>query len=245
MTKEELVNFQWPGVGGRHRVQHCGASKSMLLRRDGPFGTAKCFRCGEYGRILLTSTPADLLKPQPKLEQVFAPALSQDYSTGHLVWLAKAGLVPSDIPGLYITQSGDLAIPGRGGVLVRLFREGPKYLRDRRGMVVEYGQPDEEHGILYVVEDPLSAMRLALAGGHAVALLGTHMEPAVEARILEIHPRKLICWADPDPHGLHAMRKVAKTFGHTLTYVSIRSIGQEAKHLSWQDLGVETHKDTQ
>lgn len=182
----------------------------MLVSADLYGLRAYCFRCKETATAKRYWSAVDMMPREPVLaipgeEPQFA------LSPAHWLWLAQHGVDdgPAHEFGLYADARGDLALPFRGGVIKRVFdpNDDRKYILPglpRSSYVPRWG--DESRPIV-LTEDCLSALRIGMAGGQGVALIGVTITAGVlNYCIGSSYP--VYIWLDPDKWGRDGARSV-------------------------------------
>ncbi|MGH9992857.1 MAG: hypothetical protein ACREAZ_09460 [Nitrososphaera sp.] len=141
---------------------------------------------------------------------------SDHWDSAARIWIARARITQEhcDRYGIgYSPSAQRLAIPVRAagaivGSVQRGFGDGPKYLRFGRGFPF-VAESDSTDMSVVIVEDCLSAIRVADAGVFAVALLGTKLSE--EALLALMGHEPYILWLDDDnPQVKHATAAIAQ-----------------------------------
>lgn len=210
------------------RVVCCKANKkTALVSRTAQGATFHCFRCGAHGYMPMRLTGEAARKPEHRNTldvSGFLPlkdaATTIETNLRHaraLAWVLRYGLSVDTLTGfnVRITPHGHVAVPcWRNGVfMVRRVgaTSGPKWIctSTQYSPSVFYVRPLVDRSRVVVVEDPVSAMKIAAAlpGTHAVSINGTHSGAWVD----QIPPQgsRVTVWMDDDPAGQSASRKVA------------------------------------
>ncbi|MCI0556978.1 MAG: hypothetical protein MN733_00665 [Nitrososphaera sp.] len=241
-----------PQYVGAVRVVHEGncydesLSKSRSLkierRSDGTI-TAMCFRCGAryFGRDR-SYTP--LVPGRAPATQSAAPGgATYDLATwpsAARTWLRKARLTQQHCDRYKIGYVDAVGVtipePGGSGYLVRPFNNGNSKYLVRGGMADFIAPPQEARRgpTAVLVEDCLSAIRVADCGATGVALLGTYLKDETKEKVLGYE--RLVLWLDDDNP---TVRGIQARLGATLrqfapTYV-VRG-RQEPKNIPGRDI---------
>lgn len=203
-----------PEYVGSVRVIHAGpcydesASKSRSLkierRSDGTI-TAMCFRCGaRYFRRDHSYTP---LVPGrvPATTTAIPSGATYDltaWPSAARTWIRKSRLTQQHCTRYKIGYVDAVGVvipaPSGSGYLVRPFNNGnSKYLV--RGGMADFMAPPQEarrEPTAVIVEDCLSAIRVADCCATGIALLGTYLKDETKEKLLGYE--RLILWLDDD-----------------------------------------------
>lgn len=264
LDKDDYVPYA-PESTGKVRINHnsydcSGESNSLVIERntDGTI-SAKCFRCGRYGRY----SESFYSNSAAKKEAVHAASrtrhsyvtLPSDGSTELSEWrdsrarirILRYGLTAKEIKDNGIVYSDKLrgiVFPcsdssGMVGYQVRTFDEElPKYYTktidpDR---MVWYRRNTSNSNACVLVEDVLSGIKTSRHLSTA-CLLGTELNAGTLARILEEGHREFIIYLDDDNPIVRAKQRVLKN--KLELYGTVRIIhnrGVDPKELSNKEL---------
>ncbi len=206
--------------GSGNYIDHteCGDTRHRLWIKRNVDGSivGYCHNCGSRGYLrkapfVATDPPVRdwaVKPPIPDADLVRGPEFWPNHARG---WLLKYGIEPWELPGVGWWPKGDrLALPVRdfGNALVghnMRSTDGrePKYLFQGQSSVGHWVR--DKDGPLIIVEDILSATKVGRQFD-SVALLRTHMSPAVLAKVQKY--AHVLIWMDPDRAGWEASAKL-------------------------------------
>lgn len=201
-------------IGTKVRVHCCGQDRSLVITRGLECIKYKCFRCSEHGVIRIEPTMQELMQDRAAVsaferETVLSlPDLNYEFPSHAVVWLSKSSITPR------LWKDRVYWCPSLKRVLMPLYwqdeleavctrdtsvpRPKPKYFVKYKANFCSpvYG----ESGDLVIVEDVLSAIRVADAGYRCMCILGTQVNDTILMRIkgfdCPVH-----VWLDPDKAG--------------------------------------------
>lgn len=216
--------------GQRRKVKCCGSTPSAYLSNSQKGLGFHCFRCGRndfeaHGRL----SSADFIRMRQADEEEAARAFPEVvplYGEGvpvsaHL-WVLKAGITPERATDEYgfgwSEHSSRVVVPIlHDGTPTGVWtardttpsRARPKYVMPKGSIGSSWYRlfPDR---VAVVVEDVLSAIRVAEAGYGSLAVLGTSVGPT-QAMLLADHP--VVGWFDGDKAGRDGFVKLRKALG--------------------------------
>lgn len=207
-----------PEYVGAVRVVHAGncydesLSKSRALKIERkPDGTinAFCFRCGSryFGRdrSYVPRAPSSVPRGYSARPGSATYNLAQWPGLAR-TWLRKARLTQQHCDRYNIGYVAGVGVtvpePGGSGYLVRPFNNGggSKYVV-RGGMsdfIADMSEFQGPIGTAVIVEDCLSAIRVADCGASGVALLGTYLKDETKEKLVATGYQRLVLWLDDD-----------------------------------------------
>lgn len=214
-AREVAESYKTAPVGTKLRVQCCGQDKSLMLSRELQGVKYKCFRCSEYGYIPVQPSMQELLQDRQAVlayesnPDLVLPDLNYDFPSHAVVWLSKASITPR------LWKEKIFWSPSIKRVVMPLYWEGvleavctrdTSVPRPRPKYFVKYKEnfcsPVYGEGTgLVVVEDVLSAIRVADSGYRSMCILGTHVNSAVLNRIVQFKCPVHV-WLDGDKAGV-------------------------------------------
>lgn len=186
-SQSEAVYLHAAGAAGSSRMvcPWCGGGStreaSLSVLSDG-YGKVsyRCWRagCGVHGGDQLLAAPRKPARPFTYGTRVLTTRESSELRHKYKL-LSTAGILFSDDLDRYVFIVRDVA-GNRRGVIARAFDgRAPKTLTFKESAdepFLHWAKPQGyEPGLVIIVEDVLSAMRLAQQGATGVALLGCHM----------------------------------------------------------------------
>jgi len=217
-------------VGGSKKIAHdCGEGLCLAVFHNETKYSAYCHRCGPQkpiwkafptlaeraekaaqARSADEAVEADTRPPQPA---VFDLA---EWPSEARLWLYKAGFSNDEIKtiGFYyhpITRRVVVPVVCNGQLVYWQARQifgsrGAKYLSmpgGRQNAIPIFGQGSS----IILVEDLLSALKIATAGFRSLCLMGTNLLPKIWEHL--INETDIIVWLDPDDAGRNAAADVA------------------------------------
>lgn len=216
-------------VGGHKKIAHdCGPGLCLAVFHNESKYSAYCHRCGPQKPIWKAlptlaeraekaaqqasvddAVAADTRPPQPA---VFDLA---EWPSEARLWLYKAGFSNAEIQtiGFYyhpITRRVVVPVVCNGQLVYWQARQifgskGAKYLSmpgGRQNAIPIFGTGST----VILVEDLLSALKIATAGFRSLCLMGTNLLPKIWEHLL--HEEDIVVWLDPDDAGRNAAAKV-------------------------------------
>lgn len=238
MTWQEIAR-RLPN-GGSTRIQHCGSDRSLKLNRQGNKVSAYCFRCGLSEFQYEQATLADMVarrEAEAAILQQRTPTLPSDYTqnipqAGRL-WLYKASITEDTWRAHSMGWSPKLSrviIPVYSGgtfkgCIMRAVEKDhkPKYISNYAGGSTYVVGTLNGDGQLVVVEDALSAIRIAKYT-QSMATLTTQIPiTALLSSIIATGAKQILCWFDGDRAGKHAWERLHKSIA-MLPYVEVHKI---------------------
>ena len=209
--------------GQSRKVQHCGSSPAARINHSNAGINLHCFRCGEQefiphgprsaAEILAARQATQELKEARSIPSRCLGLTEEGVPSEALLWVLRAGLTPeraTDEYGFkYDPKTRRVCVPLVGGFLARaVFKDSPKYIRAGAmdQTVYELAVGAGTTGI--VVEDILSAIKVANAGFSSLAILGTSISAEVSVALGRY--KHLVCWTDADKAGDAAWLKLRK-----------------------------------
>lgn len=227
-------------LNGRIRVVCCRDDTSMIIGRSSTKFWCYCHRCKKSLAVSVgVRSIKDIMADKRALEELNnkpyqnrCPKLT-DIPPDAAVWFLKYGISVSDVKKYGIGYSNKykrVCIPLANGYGMQMravypYQE-PKYLN------VEFKPNTYQHLIFdtgrqsgdkftVVVEDVLSAIKIRLAGFHAVCCIGTSIRPKWSQ--LQAY-KSLVGWFDSDLAGKHAFGELKQLCGLTATpYRDVRT----------------------
>jgi len=227
----------WPRVehleiGRKQRVPHdCGDGSPLIISRDDRGWHAYCFRCLDIGweappKESLAEKVARIEKQRAADETLPGSALClpmprvydvDQWPEGAKLWLYKAGISREDIGVLRIywhPASDRVVVPvlsADGSSIfyqARAWQKGrtPKYLGPTprpADLLPKWGSAD----MISLTEDLLSAIKIGMASGEGICLLGTKISDHIMAHLMRrrCHVNVVL---DPDPPGQRGARSI-------------------------------------
>jgi hypothetical protein len=223
--------------GQSRKFLHCGSSPAARVSQNPSGLCLYCFRCGESlfephgerspAEILAARVATDSLVRDREIPSRAIHLTDPLCPSEAILWTLKAGLTPEDASVMYNFRydpdTRRVLIPLDGGFLARaVFGEKgqPKYIL--AGNVNEVYQLRRGTEFVVVVEDALSAIKVARAGFSAIALLGTSVSAYAASKIGEY--KSALCWTDGDKAGDAAFVNLRKRLGlYETTITRIRT----------------------
>lgn len=228
-TKERLY-VKAVDTGWIAYCHHCG--KSGFLRTSP-------YRVGVGGAV---SYPAEEMRTHKEVPLHYKTELyvdPNDFPVEQLLWLYSYGFTDKDIVCFNIKVSkvdGSIVIPksfhSSAAYYVRRkftdhFDRGPKALlyRDRTKQFVW-----RHISIVYptclkwvITEDPISAMKLNMAGANTISLMGTNLTDDIKKFLLDLSGCSIMLFLDPDTAGMKAALKIRKELQSIVSNVVIHN----------------------
>jgi len=226
--KAKLLQF-----GQKRKIPHCTPDASAYISNSPRGVSIHCFRCGEndfksHGRLSASYFLAMRQADEEEAAQAY-PDVEPLYGEGvpvqaHL-WVLRAGLTPERATDEYgfgwSDRSKRVVVPilhngtPTGMWTARATDERkPKYLMPKgtagASWYDTHGLRRDRDACVVVVEDVLSAIRVAEAGHGALAVLGTSVGPT-QANLIADYP--VVGWFDGDKAGRDGFVKLRKALG--------------------------------
>lgn len=203
-------------LGQKRKVKHCGKDPSAYIS-NGPNGVSlHCFRCKTnefepHGRLsasdilAMRRSDAEAAKqPYPEVVPLYDDTCVPSAAR---VWVLKAGISPERATDNYgfgwCSRTSRVVIPilrdgePTGKWIGRSLERNPKYLMPN-GAAGTVWLDTRGAGPLVVVEDVLSAIRVAGAGYKCAAVLGTSVSTA---QLAAVGAGRVCGWFDNDAGG--------------------------------------------
>ena len=214
----QVTDYAIPEIGERTYEHHIGCPESqgeqdhkprLWIQNDGNWVAYYCHHCGEKVNkpyrpslfdvpirkhvIMETDMDAQLGTLTPKIP---GPELN---------WLFKHHLSKEDLDNyvvMYSTKLKRIVFPIAGGFVARSVTDKPKWLSIGKGeQRIIYGAPTNKTSIV-LVEDIVSAIRVASAGYNVMALFGTSLHEQGKHLIVgDDEITGVMVWLDADATG--------------------------------------------
>jgi hypothetical protein len=196
-----------------HNSVHCsGSSRSLVISRL-PDGTlsAKCFRCGKWGR----KSPDNYVPPTAVPKRTYKPIpFPPDCTTWDMfpadvkLWLLSGGLSKPTVDKCGVVWSpsrNTLIVPvAHDGILVGAVHRGffgeqryRLYTNDSDECFLMYSRKSKRQ-VVVLCEDFVSCIRLTEVGYTGIALLGVSLRKGVRSMLSELDPEHVVVWLDND-----------------------------------------------
>ena len=233
MTAAWIAQAKALTVGSKRKIACCSADRTTFISNNAA-GVRKgpCFRCGakefhphgerSIQEVLSTRRAEDALSSSRTARMPTDAVAVTDGPKEAWLWLLRGGLTPeqatADHGMRWHEATRRLLIPVYDGTTLvavvgrAVFGERPKYkmLGGRHDPM--YRSNAGTPGVVFVVEDILSAIAVARAGGNSVAVLGTSITP-VQAADIARGTRRVVGWFDNDPAGDKAWHRLTGRLG--------------------------------
>lgn len=232
-TKERLY-VKAVDTGWIAYCHHCG--KSGFLRTSP-------YRVDTSGGVSRISYPPEEMRTHKEVPLHYKTELyvePNDFPVEQLLWLYSYGFTDRDIRYFNIKVSkvdGSIVIPkafrSSQAYYVRRkftdhFDRGPKALlyRDRTQQFVWRHTSLIERGCeskWIITEDPISAIKLAIAGANTISLMGTNLTDDIKKFLMEYTDCSIMLFLDPDSAGMKAALKIRKELQSIVSSVVIHN----------------------
>lgn len=231
-TKERLY-VKAVDTGWIAYCHHCG--KSGFLRTSP-------YRVGMSGDVHYPTEETRVFKDVPeKYKGEYLICEPEEFPVDQLLWLYSYGFDDKDIVFYNIKVSkvdGSIVIPKNfyfaEAYYVRRkftdhFDRGPKALMYRnRDVQFVWRHMNVDPSIItsnkYVItEDPISAMKLNLAGANTISLMGTNLTDDIKKYLLDMDAQRIMLYLDPDEAGMKAALKIKRELQSIVDTVTIHN----------------------
>ena len=212
-------------TGHKRKIACCGSSPSALISNKINGISFHCFRCEtslfeahaprSLSEILEARAATDQLKASRTIPDRCLSMDDARTAPKARVWLLRYGITPeqaTEVFGIkYDPKTRRVCLPFKGGFIARAVHgERPKYIR-AGSLETEAYWLTKDYGQIVVTEDIVSAIKVAISGFNAVAILGTSLSNVTAHQLSKF--RQVICWTDGDAAGDKAWKLIRQKLG--------------------------------